>query len=285
MRKTTRLKRSKLACLSSQANGTYCARVKPQWKAQRTTVQRALPGASTTTTSPPPSCRRSSKTCAEPATRERRKPSVAATTSNKQLNFLQHIRSLLKTTGRATVVLPDNVLFEGGTGETVRKKLMETCDLHTIFRLPTAIFYAQGIKANVLFFDNRPAGKATATKEIWYYDYRTNIHHTLKRSPLRLDDLRDFITCYNPANSHQRKESWHSDKSPDGRWRKFTFAELAARAKNSLDLFWLKDDSLADLDNLPEPADLAEEIIDNIEAGLANYRTVVAALSSPLPAA
>jgi type I restriction enzyme M protein len=201
-----------------------------------------------------------------------------ATTSNKQLNFLQHIRSLLKTTGRAAVVLPDNVLFEGGAGETVRKRLMETTELHTILRLPTGIFYANGLKANVLFFDNRPASKDTATKEVWYYDYRTNIHHTLKRKPLRLEDLADFIACYNPDNRQKRKETWHAETNPTGRWRKFTHAELVTRDKTSLDLFWLKDDSLADLDNLPEPADLAEEIIENIEAGLANFRTVAASL-------
>jgi type I restriction enzyme M protein len=202
-----------------------------------------------------------------------------ATTANKQLNFLQHIRTMLKTTGRAAVVLPDNVLFEGGAGETVRKKLMETTDLHTILRLPTGIFYAQGVKANVLFFDNRPAGKDAATKEVWYYDYRTNIHHTLKRKPLRYEDLEDFVKCYNPENRKKRQETWHPEKNPEGRWRKFTHAELAARDKASLDLFWLKDDSLADLDNLPEPADLAEEIIENIEAGLENFRTVAASLT------
>lgn len=201
-----------------------------------------------------------------------------ATSSNKQLNFLQHIRSLLKTTGRAAVVLPDNVLFEGGAGETVRRKLMETTELHTILRLPTGIFYANGVKANVLFFDNRPASKAVATKDVWYYDYRTNIHHTLKRKPLRLEDLREFITCYNPENRHKRKETWHAEKNPDGRWRKYTHAELVARDKTSLDLFWLKDESLADLDNLPEPDILAEEIIDNLEAGLASFRAVAAAL-------
>jgi len=201
-----------------------------------------------------------------------------ATTANKQLNFLQHIRTMLKTTGRAAVVLPDNVLFEGGAGETVRKKLLETTELHTILRLPTGIFYAQGVKANVLLFDNRPASKDAATKEVWYYDYRTNIHHTLKRSPLRLEDLREFITCYNPANRHKRKETWHAEKNPDGRWRKFSYDELVSRDKTSLDLFWLKDDSLADLDNLPEPADLAEEIIENIEAGLLSFRNVAAAL-------
>jgi type I restriction enzyme M protein len=201
-----------------------------------------------------------------------------ATSSNKQLNFLQHIRSLLKTSGRAAVVLPDNVLFEGGAGETVRKKLMETTELHTILRLPTGIFYAQGVKANVLFFDNRPASKETATKEVWYYDYRTNIHHTLKRKPLRLEDLRGFIDCYNPTNRNKRTETWHAEKNPDGRWRKFTYDELIARDKTSLDLFWLKDDSLTDLDNLPEPDVLADEIIENIEAGLVNFRNVVAAL-------
>jgi len=201
-----------------------------------------------------------------------------ATTSNKQLNFLQHIRSMLKTTGQAAVVLPDNVLFEGGAGETVRRKLMETTDLHTILRLPTGIFYAQGVKANVLFFDNRAAGKGTATREVWYYDYRTNIHHTLKRNPLRLENLREFIACYRPGGRHKRKETWHAEENPQGRWRKYSQEELAARDKTSLDLFWLKDDSLTDLDNLPEPADLAEEIIENIEAGLNNFRAVAAAL-------
>jgi len=187
---------------------------------------------------------------------------------------------MLKTTGRAAVVLPDNVLFEGGAGETVRKKLMETTELHTILRLPTGIFYAQGVKANVLFFDNRPAGKTVATKGVWYYDYRTNIHHTLKRKPLRLDNLREFIDCYKPGKREKRKATWHAEKNPDGRWRKFTYKELATRDKTSLDLFWLKDDSLADLDNLPEPEVLVEEIIENIEAGLENFRNVAAALGA-----
>ena len=120
-----------------------------------------------------------------------------ATTSNKQLNFVQHIRTMLKTTGKAAVVVPDNVLFEGGAGETVRKKLLQNTDLHTILRLPTGVFYAQGVKANVLFFDNRAASPNPWTKEIWFYDYRTNIHHTLKRKPMRFEDLQDFVECYN----------------------------------------------------------------------------------------
>lgn len=201
-----------------------------------------------------------------------------ATSSNKQLNFLQHIRTMLKTTGSAAVVMPDNVLFEGGVGETVRKALLKNTELHTILRLPTGIFYANGVKANVLFFDNKPAAKNPWTKEIWYYDYRTNIHHTLKRNPLRLENLADFIACYNPSNRHVRKATWHPEKNPEGRWRKYTNDEIIARDKTSLDIFWLKDSSLADLDNLPDPKDLAEEIVENIEAGLNNFRTVLAAL-------
>lgn len=149
-------------------------------------------------------------------------------TSNKQLNFVQHIRTLLRTDGRAAVVLPDNVLFEKGAGETIRKKLMETMDLHTILRLPTGIFYAQGVRANVLFFDARPASKTVQTKEVWVYDYRTNVHHTLKTNPMREEDLADFVKCYNPENCHKRQETW-SESNPDGRWRKFTYDEIVKR--------------------------------------------------------
>lgn len=202
-----------------------------------------------------------------------------ATTSNKQLNFVQHIRTMLKTTGRAAVVVPDNVLFEGGAGETVRQNLLKTTDLHTILRLPTGIFYANGVKANVIFFDNREANKAPWTKDIWYYDYRTNIHHTLKKKPLRFENLADFIDCYNPKNRHKRKATWNAEKNPEGRWRKFSYEELTARDKTSLDVFWLKDKSLTDLDNLPEPEDLAEEIIENLEAGLSGFRAVLAGLN------
>ena len=201
-----------------------------------------------------------------------------ATTSNKQVNFVQHICTMLKSTGRAAVVVPDNVLFEGGAGETVRKKLMETTELHTILRLPTGIFYANGVKANVLFFDNRPAQKEPWTKDVWIYDYRTNIHHTLKKKPMRLEHLQDFIDCYNHENRHKRKATWTEKRSPEGRWRKYTYKEIMARDKTSLDIFWLKDKSLADLDNLPDPEDLAEEIIENIEAGLNSFREIAATL-------
>lgn len=201
-----------------------------------------------------------------------------ATTSNKQLNFVQHIRTMLKTTGRAAVVVPDNVLFEGGAGETVRKKLLETTELHTILRLPTGIFYANGVKANVLFFDNHAASKEPWTKEVWFYDYRTNIHHTLKKKPLRFEDLQEFIASYNPLNRHERKEGWSEATNPEGRWRKFSYEQIMARDKTSLDIFWLKDKSLADLDNLPEPDVLAGEIIENLEAGLSSFREIAAAL-------
>ena len=203
-----------------------------------------------------------------------------ATTSNKQLNFVQHIRSMLKTTGMAAVVLPDNVLFEGGAGETVRKKLLETTDLHTILRLPTGIFYAQGVKANVIFFDNKPAAKKPWTKEVWVYDYRTNIHHTLKKNPLNFEVLEDFIVCYKPDNRSKRKETYKADTNLEGRWRKFSYEEIMARDKTSLDISWIKDKSLADLDNLPDPDVLAEDIIENLEAGLASFREIRLALNA-----
>jgi type I restriction enzyme M protein len=195
------------------------------------------------------------------------------TTSNKQLNFVQHIISMLKTTGLAAVVLPDNVLFEGGAGETIRKKLLETTDLHTILRLPTGIFYANGVKANVLFFDGKESSPKAWTKDVWVYDYRTNVHHTLKKNPLKLEDLSDFINCYNPKNRHKRKATY-SESNPEGRWRKFTYAEIIARDKTSLDITWLKDNTLADLDNLPDPDILAKEIIANLEDGLKHFRKI-----------
>jgi type I restriction enzyme M protein len=190
-----------------------------------------------------------------------------ATSSNKQLNFLQHIRSLLKINGMAAVVVPDNVLFEGGAGETVRKRLLETTELHTILRLPTGIFYAQGVKANVLFFDNKPASKSNWTKEVWYYDLRTNTHFTLKNNTLKLDHLQDFIQCYHPENRHVRSET--------ERFKKFTYEEIVARDKTSLDIFWLKDDSLNDLENLPDPDILALEIVENVEAGLDSFKAII----------
>nr|WP_145552387.1 class I SAM-dependent DNA methyltransferase [Variovorax boronicumulans] len=192
------------------------------------------------------------------------------TTSNKQLNFLQHIVSLLKLSGKAAVVLPDNVLFEGGAGEKIRRKLLETCDVHTILRLPTGIFYAQGVKANVVFFDNAAKDGRVHTQGVWFYDLRTNKHFTLKTRPLKLDDLQDFITCYHPENRHQRQQT--------ERFRYFSYEQLVARDKASLDVFWLKDESLDNLDALPPPDVLQQEIIDHLEAALAAFRDVAASL-------
>lgn len=200
------------------------------------------------------------------------------TSSNKQLNFIQHIITIMKATGKAAVVVPDNVLFEGGAGEIIRKKLLETTDLHTILRLPTGIFYKPGVKANVLFFDRKPAGPETQTKEVWIYDFRTNVHFTLKQHPMTDEDLADFIKCYNPENRHMRSETWRED-NPDGRWRKFKVDDIFARDKTSLDIFWIKDKSLADLDNLPDPDVLASDIIDNLQSAIDSFNALMGTLN------
>lgn len=192
------------------------------------------------------------------------------TSSNKQLNFVQHIHTILKATGKAAVVVPDNVLFEGGAGETVRRKLLETTDLHTILRLPTGIFYKPGVKANVIFFDKRPASPEMQTKEIWFYDFRTNTHFTLKQHPMTEADLEDFVKCYNPENRFDRTETWSED-NPEGRFRRFTVDEILKRDKLSLDIFWIKDKSLADLENLPPADELADEIIENLQSVLESF--------------
>ena len=194
-----------------------------------------------------------------------------ATTSNKQLNFVQHVQSLLDIDGRAAVVVPDNVLFEGGAGETIRKSLLEQCDVHTLLRLPTGIFYAQGVKANVLFFDRKQASTTPWTSSLWVYDLRTNQHFTLKQNPLALDDLAGFIEAYNPDNRHNRTES--------ERFRRFSYDELIARDKANLDLFWLRDDSLEDGDGLPPPEVIAAEIAEDLEAALAEFAEIAATLS------
>ena len=212
-----------------------------------------------------------------------------ATTSNKQLNFVQHIKTLLKANGRAAVVVPDNVLFEGGAGETIRRKLMHECDVHTLLRLPTGLFYAQGVKANVIFFDMKPASETPWTKKLWIYDLRTNKHFTLKTNPLKREDLAEFVQLYSSANRHTRKPTWAAEAdpaagaSPDGRWRVYDYDELIARDKASLDIFWLKDDSLADSDNLPPPDVIAQEIVEDLEAALEQFRLIAADLGKTEP--
>jgi type I restriction enzyme M protein len=213
-----------------------------------------------------------------------------ATTSNKQLNFLQHVRTLMKQQGCCGIVVPDNVLFEGGAGETIRRKLLHDCEVHTLLRLPTGLFYAQGVKANVLFFDRKPASETPWTKKLWIYDLRTNIHFTLKTNPLKRADLDEFVKCYHPTNRHDRTATW-SDDTQDGRsrrpashdtsssmnvgrWRSYDYEELINRDKASLDIFWLKDDSLEDSDNLPAPDILAAEIVEDLEAALEQFREI-----------
>jgi type I restriction enzyme M protein len=195
-----------------------------------------------------------------------------ATTSNKQLNFLQHVKTLLKINGKAAIVVPDNVLFEGGAGETVRRKLLHECDVHTLLRLPTGVFYAQGVKANVLFFDRKPASETPWTEKLWIYDLRTNKHFTLKTNQLGYKDLEDFVKCYNPNNRHERKET--------DSFKGFTYSELMQRDKANLDIFWLKDESLEDTENLPAPEILAAEIAENLESALEQFNSIIEELKT-----
>jgi len=205
-------------------------------------------------------------------------------TSNKQLNFVQHIYSLLKIDGRAAVVVPDNVLFEGGAGEKVRRNLLQKCRVHTLLRLPTGIWYSPGVKANVIFFDKKEGRAEAWTDKLWVYDLRTNQHFTLKQKPIRRSDFDEFIGCYKPGRMHERVETW-SEANPEGRWRCFDYDELLKRDKLSLDLFWIKDKSLTDTDALPAPDIIAAEIADDLEAALAQFTKIAARLGQPTEAA
>lgn len=203
--------------------------------------------------------------------REIERQDFVVTTSNKQLNFLQHIMTILEINGRAAVVLPDNVLFEGGAGETLRRRLLRDFDLHTMLRLPTGIFYAQGVKANVLFFDKKPAAERPWTDKLWVYDLRTNQHFTLKQNPLSRAHLDDFVTCYGPGLDQ-------SERTETEQFRAFGYDELVARDKVNLDITWLRDESLEDLDNLPAPEVIAREIVEDLTAALAEFEAVASAL-------
>lgn len=192
------------------------------------------------------------------------------TTSNKQLNFLQHIMTVLAENGEAAVVLPDNVLFEGGAGEMIRRRLLHNFDFHTLLRLPTGIFYKQGVKANVLFFDKKRVSAEPNTKHLWIYDLRTNRRFTLKERPMTRTDLDDFVACYKSGRRHERAES--------ERFRRYAHADLIARDKINLDIFWLKDDTLDDPDLLPPPGEIAAEIVENLEAALDRFKKVALSL-------
>jgi type I restriction enzyme M protein len=220
----------------------------------------------------PPFGRKSSVTYINEKGREEREVSFVvrddfwASTSNKQLNFLQHVYTLLKINGRAAVVVPDNVLFEGGAGESIRRKLLDDCDVHTLLRLPTGIFYANGVKANVLFFDKKPASAQHATERLWVYDLRTNQNFTLRTNPLTRQHLDDFVACYHPENRHLRQES--------ERFHCFSYDELIKRDKLSLDIFWLRDKSLEDANDLPSPDVLIASIIEDLQAAIEQLSTI-----------
>ena len=191
------------------------------------------------------------------------RPDFYVETKNNQLNFLQHMMLMLKTGGRAAVVLPDNVLFEGGAGETIRKKLLSDFNLHTILRLPTGIFYAQGVKANVLFFT-----KGQPTKDIWFYDYRTDVKHTLATNKLQRHHLDDFVACY---TANPRVETYNEDTARDGRWRKYTIEDIMARDKTSLDITWIKAGG-------EEEQFTLDELMTNITTQASNISKAVAEL-------
>jgi type I restriction enzyme M protein len=205
--------------------------------------------------------------------REIERQDFVVTTSNKQLNFLQHIATILDINGRAAVVLPDNVLFEGGAGETLRRRMLRDFDVHTMLRLPTGIFYAQGVKANVLFFDKKPAAEHPWTERLWVYDLRTNQHFTPKQNPLRRHHLDDFVACFAPGKPR-------SERVEAERFKSFGYDELVARDKASLDITWLRDESLEDMDNLPAPEVIAREIVEDLTAALAEFEAVAAALEA-----
>ena len=207
-----------------------------------------------------------------------------ASTSNKQLNFLQHIFTILKQHGRAAVVLPDNVLFEGGAGETIRRELLKQADVHTLLRLPTGIFYAQGVKANVLFFDRKPAQEKPWTQKLWIYDLRTNMHFTLKENTLKRSDLDGFVNCYfgkpgstphlSPLPGRGGEGVSRHNRVETERFKPFTYEELVKRDKVNLDIFWLKDEALEESANLPAPEIIAQEITDDLEAALEQFATI-----------
>jgi type I restriction enzyme M protein len=206
--------------------------------------------------------------------REIERPDFVVTTANKQLNFIQHIATILDINGRAAVVVPDNVLFEGGVGETLRRRLLRDFDVHTLLRLPPGIWYAPGVKANVLFFDKKPAREQPWTDRLWIYDFRTNQHFTLKQNPLRREHLQEFVDSYLPGKAR-------SERVESERFRSFSCYELVTRDKVNLDITWLRDESLEDLDNLPPPEVIAREIVEDLTAALTEFEAVAAAFEAP----
>ena len=212
---------------------------------------------------------------AETEREDYQRPDFTETTGNKQLNFLQHAMTILAENGTAAIVLPDNVLFEGGAGERLRRRLLRDFDFHTLLRLPTGIFYRPGVKANVLFFDRRPRRDAPWTEALWVYDLRTNKRFTLKERPLRRPDLAEFVGLARLATRHERRED-----STIERWRRYGYEELTARDKADLNLQWLRDDKVSDPATLPPPAEIAAEIADELEAAASRLRRIAARLGA-----
>ena len=202
------------------------------------------------------------------------RPDFYVQTKNNQLNFLQHMMLSLKSGGRAAVVLPDNVLFEGGAGETIRKRLLSDFNLHTILRLPTGIFYAQGVKANVLFFT-----KGTPTKDVWFYDYRTDIKHTLATNPMQRHHLDDFVASFNTDNINARKETFDAESNPNGRWRRYDVGDLLKRDKTSLDITWIRQGGDVEDISLAELMSTIKEKSDNISKAVAQLEKLFAELN------
>jgi type I restriction enzyme M protein len=189
------------------------------------------------------------------------RPDFWATTSNKQLNFVQHVYSMLNETGRAAVVVPDNVLFEGGVGEKIRRALLQRCEVHTLLRLPTGIWYSPGVKANVIFFDKKPVSKSPATKEVWVYDLRSNQNFTLRQNPIAAEDLTDFVRCYCADDPTRRKET--------DRFQRFKYSEIIARDKANLDIQW-RQDTMGEA-RVSSPKELMKEILEDLNEAMKEF--------------
>jgi type I restriction enzyme M protein len=189
------------------------------------------------------------------------RPDFSATTSNKQLNFVQHVYSMLTEVGRAAVVVPDNVLFEGGAGEKIRRALLQRCDVHTLLRLPTGIWYSPGVKANVLFFDKKPVTTTPATKEVWVYNLRSDQKFSLRHNPIRPEDLTDFIQCYRADDPIGRKET--------ARFRRFKYSEIIARDRANLDIQWPQE--VTNSNEGESPQALMNEILGDLEEAMREF--------------
>jgi type I restriction enzyme M protein len=189
------------------------------------------------------------------------RPDFWTTTSNKQLNFVQHVYSMLKDSGRAAVVVPDNVLFEGGAGEEIRRALLQRCEVHTLLRLPTGIWYSPGVKANVLFFDKKPPSTAPATKEVWVYDLRSNQKFSLRQNPIESKDFTDFIDCYRADDPTRREETAH--------FRRFKYSEIMERDKANLDIQWQHETMNATQRESPQL--LMKEILNDLEEAMREF--------------